>query len=288
MVRKSSDAARSLRRAKSVASVRSAPGRVRSTGTLIHPTAVVHPKAEIAVDCIIGPYCVIGPHVTLGAACRLHSHVVIDGYTRLGEANEIFPFASIGLQTQDLKWKGGVTRTEIGNHNTFRECVTVNSATGDGEATVVGSYNHILAYSHIAHNVIMGNGVIMSNVATLAGHIVVEDFAVVGGLAAIHQFCRIGKMSIIGGCSKVVQDVPPFMLVDGNPAVTRTVNKVGLERHGVSEATQKSLRQAFKLMFRAGLTIPNALARIEKELPKLPEIRHLVQFVRASERGVSK
>jgi UDP-N-acetylglucosamine acyltransferase len=265
-----------------------ASGGARAVGTVIHPTAAVHPKAEIGVDCFIGPYCVIGPHVTLGAGCRLHSHVVIDGYTRLGEGNEIFPFASIGLQTQDLKWKGGVTWTEIGDHNTFRECVTVNSATAEGEITSVGSNNHILAYSHIAHNVRMGNGVIMSNVATLAGHIVVEDFAVVGGLAAVHQFCRIGKMSIIGGCSKVVQDVPPFMLVDGNPGATRTVNKVGLERHGVPEATQKALRQAFKLLFRAGLTIPNALARIEKELPKLGEIRHLVQFVRTSERGISK
>jgi UDP-N-acetylglucosamine acyltransferase len=255
---------------------------------MIHPTAVVHQKAEIGPDCAIGPYCVIGEHVILGARCRLHSHVVLDGHTRLGEGNNIFPFASIGLQTQDLKWKGGLTRTEIGNNNTFRECVTIHSATGDGETTVVGSDNHILAYSHIAHNVTMGNGVIMSNVATLAGHVRVEDYAVVGGLAAIHQFCRIGKMSIIGGCSKVVQDVPPFMLADGNPAETRTVNKVGLERNGVPEAAQAALRQAYKILFREGLTIPNALARIEQDLPQLPEIQHLVEFVRTSERGISK
>ncbi len=224
----------------------------------------------------------------LGARCRLHSHVVVDGYTRLGEENNLFPFASIGLQTQDLKWKGGITRTEIGDRNTFREHVTVHSATGEGEVTVVGSNNHILAYSHIAHNVTMGNNVIMSNVATLAGHVRVEDYAVVGGLAAIHQFCRIGKMSIIGGCSKVVQDVPPFMLADGNPAETRTINKVGLERNGVSEAAQSALRQAYKILFREGLTIPNALARIEQDLPALPEIQHLVEFVRTSERGISK
>ena len=255
---------------------------------MIHPTAIIHPRAEVAPDCEIGPYCVIGEHVTLGARCRLHSHVVIDGHTRLGTGNVVFPFVSLGLQTQDLKWKGGVTRTEIGDNNTFRECVTVNSATGEGEATRVGSDNHILAYSHIAHNVVVGNRVIMSNVATLAGHVVVEDCAVVGGLAAIHQFCRIGKMSIIGGCSKVVQDVPPFMLADGNPAETRTVNKVGLERNGVSEDAQGALRQAFKLLFREGLTIPNALARIEQELPELPEVRYLVQFVRSSERGISK
>ncbi len=226
--------------------------------------------------------------MVLGARCRLHSHVVIDGHTRLGADNEIFPFVSIGLQTQDLKWKGGVTFTEIGDDNTFRESVTVNSATAEGEVTKVGSHNHILAYSHIAHNVTVGNHVIMSNVATLAGHVTVEDCAVVGGLAAVHQFCRIGKMSIVGGCSKVVQDVPPFMLADGNPAETRTVNKVGLERNGVSEEAQAALRQAFKLLFREGLTIANALVRIEQELPKLPEVQHLIHFVRTSERGISK
>ena len=255
---------------------------------MIHPTAVVHPKAEVGPECEIGPYCVIGEHVILGAGCRLVAHVVIDGHTRLGEGNEIFPFASIGLQTQDLKWKGGVTHTEIGDQNTFRECVTVNSSTTEGEVTRVGSNNHILAYAHIAHDVEIGNGVIMSNVATLAGHVRVEDFAVVGGLAAVHQFCRIGKMSIIGGCSKVVQDVPPFMLVDGNPAETRTINKIGLERNGVSEEAKDALRQAYKILFREGLTIPNALARIDQELPPLPEIQHLAQFVRTSERGISK
>jgi UDP-N-acetylglucosamine acyltransferase len=255
---------------------------------MVHPTAVVHPKAQIGAECEIGPYCVVGEHVVLGPGCKLHSHVVIDGHTRLGQQNEIFPFASLGLKTQDLKWKGGLTRTEIGDRNTFREYVTVNSATGDGEATVVGSNNHILAYAHVAHNVRIGNHVIMSNVATLAGHVTVEDYAIVGGLAAVHQFCRIGKMSIIGGCSKVVQDVPPFMLADGNPAETRTVNKVGMERNGIPEAAQAALRQAFKTLFRDGLTISNALAQIEKDLPSLPEVQHLVQFVRSSERGISK
>jgi UDP-N-acetylglucosamine acyltransferase len=255
---------------------------------MIHPTAVVHPNAQIEPDCDIGPYCVVGEHVVMGPRCRLHSHVVIGGHTRLGEGNNIFPFASLGLQTQDLKWKGGITRTEIGANNTFREYVTVHSATGDGEVTRVGSNNNILAYCHIAHNVVVGNQVIMSNVATLAGHVIMEDYAVVGGLAAIHQFCRIGKMSIIGGCSKVVQDVPPFMLADGNPAETRTVNKVGMERHGVSEQAQAALRQAFKILFREGLTIPNALSRIEQDLPQLPEVQHLLQFVRSSERGISK
>lgn len=256
--------------------------------TEIHSAAIVHPKATIGSNCFIGPFCVIGENVSLGENCRLHSHVVIDGHTSLGYGNEIFPFASIGLKTQDLKWKGGITRTEIGDNNTFREYVTVNSATGDGEVTKVGSHNHILAYSHIAHNVTIGNHVIMSNVATLAGHVTVEDYAIVGGLAAIHQFCRIGKMSIIGGCSKVVQDVPPFMMADGNPAETRTINKVGMERNGISAEVQSVLKQTYKILFRYGLTIPNALKKIEKDLAQSPELKHLIEFVRSSERGISK
>ncbi len=255
---------------------------------MVHPTAIIHPKAKIGADCEIGPYCVIGEFVSLGDKCRLHSHVVIDGHTTLGRENEVFPFAAIGLKTQDLKWKGGVTRTEIGEGNTFREYVTIHSATGDGETTRVGSHNHILAYCHVAHNCALGSHIIMSNVATLAGHVVVEDYAVIGGLAAIHQFCRIGRMAMIGGCSKVVQDVPPFMMADGNPAETRTINKTGMERNGVSEKAQSALRQAYKIMFREGLTVSNAVARVEKQLPPLPEVRHLIEFVRASERGISK
>ena len=159
----------------------------------IHPTAVIHPGATLGGDCVVGPYCVIGGHVTLGEGNRLHSHVVIDGHTEIGTGNEFFPFASIGLKTQDLKWKGGTTWTRIGNNNTFRENVTVHSATGDGEATVMGSDNHILAYSHIAHNVLLGDHVILSNNGTLAGHVIVEDHAIVGGLSAVHQFCRLGQ-----------------------------------------------------------------------------------------------
>src|SRR5512138_831017 len=154
--------------------------------TKIHPTAIINPKAEIGEDCDIGPYCIVGEHVVLGPGCRLHSHVVIDGHTRLGRENDIFPFASIGLKTQDLKWKGGVTRTEIGDNNTFREYVSIHSATNDGDATVVGSRNNILAYCHVAHDCQLGSDIIMSNVATLAGHVTVGDRAVIGGLAAIH------------------------------------------------------------------------------------------------------
>jgi len=254
---------------------------------MIHSSAIIHPKAQIGSGCEVGPYCVIGEYVKLGDNCKLHSHVVIDGHTTLGRDNQIFPFASLGLRTQDLKWKGGVTRTEIGDRNTIRECVTIHSATADGEATIIGSDNNIFASSHIGHNVMMGNHVIVS-MAALAGHVIVEDYALVGGLSAVHQFCRIGRMSMIAGCSKVVQDVPPFMIVDGNPAETRTVNKIGMERNGFSEETQMALRQAYKILFREELSVPNALLKIEKDLSPLPEVQHLVQFIHASERGITK
>lgn len=253
---------------------------------MIHRSAVVHPKAKIGAGCEIGPYCIVGQHVTLGKKCKLHSHVVIDGHTKIGKENEFFPYTSIGLKTQDLKWKGGVTWTEMGDNNTIREYVSINSATGDGEATRIGSHNHLLAYTHIGHNCIIGDHVIMSN-AVLAGHVIVENYARIS-VCAIHQFCRVGKMSMIGGCSKVVQDVPPYMLADGNPAETRTINKVAMERSGMPDEAQKALRAAYKVLFREGLTISNALAKIEKKLPQLPEIIHLVQFIRGSERGIGK
>lgn len=258
------------------------------SATVIHSTASVHPEAQIGEGCEIGPYCVIGPHVVLGPGCRLHSHVVIDGHTTLGRDNEIFPFACLGKRSQDQKWRGGITRLEIGDGNIIRECVTINTATRENDTTRVGSYNVILNCCHIAHDCVVGNHVIMSGYAGLAGHVVVEDYVVLGGYVAVHQFCRLGKMCMVGGCSKVCQDIPPFMLADGNPAETLTINKVGLERNGVSEEAQAALRQAYKLLFREGLTLAKALERIETELPPLPELKHLVQFVRASERGLAK
>ncbi len=255
--------------------------------TVIHPTAIVHPEAQIGDGCHIGPYCVVGENVVLGPESRLHSHVVVDGHTRLGRGNEVYPFTTIGLKTQDLKWKGGFTRTELGDFNTIREGVTIHSATGDGEVTKIGSHNNILCGSHIGHNVVMGDHIVVS-MAGVAGHVVVEDHAIVGGMCAVHQFCRVGKLAMIAGCAKVVQDVPPFMLVDGNPAETCTINKIGLERNGVSEEAINALRQAYKIIFREGLTIANALARVEQELPGMAEVKYLVEFIRTSERGVTK
>lgn len=253
-----------------------------------HPTAVIQEGARIGEDCRIGPYCVIGPNVILGTGCELYSHVVIDGHTEIGSENTFYPFASIGLRTQDLKWDGGTTWTRVGSNNTFREYVTVHSATADGDATVIGSHNNLLAYTHVAHDCQLGDHIIMSNVGTLAGHVIVEDRAIVGGLAAVHQFCRIGTMSIIGGCSKVVQDVPPYMMVDGNPAATRTLNKEGLKRNGVNEDTQKSMRQAYRILFRSEQTFTNAVKQVRADVATSPELEHLLAFIESSERGIAK
>ena len=254
----------------------------------IHETAVIHERAAIGDKCIIGPYCVIGEHVTIGSGCALHSHVVIDGHTEIGDENQFYPFASIGLRTQDLKWDGGTAWTRIGNRNTIREYVTIHSATGNGDATVIGDDNNLLAYTHIAHDCQLGSHIVMSNVGTLAGHVIVEDRAIIGGLAAVHQFCRIGTMSIIGGCSKVVQDVPPYMMVDGNPATTRGLNKEGLRRNDVSEEVQTALKQAYRILFRESLTVANAIEKVRTGVPSSPELEHLLNFIQSSERGIAK
>jgi UDP-N-acetylglucosamine acyltransferase len=255
---------------------------------MIHSSAIIHPKARIGSGCEVGPFCVIGEHVSLGEHCKLLSHVVIDGHTTLGKENQVFPFVSLGLKTQDLKWKGGVTRLLIGDRNVFREGVNIHSATDDGNATVIGSDNLFLSNVHVAHDCVLGNHIIMSGYAALAGHVLVEDHAILGGFTAVHQFCRIGKFSMTGGCSRIPQDVAPFMIVEGNPAETRIINKIGLERNGFSDEAQAALRSAYKILFREELSTPNALAKIEKELPALPEVQHLVQFVRGSERGITK
>ena len=255
---------------------------------MIHPSAVIHPRAQIGSGCEIGPFCVIGEHVALGDACRLHSHVVIDGHTRLGQGNEIFPFAAIGTKTQDLKYQGGAPRLEVGDQNVIREGVTIHSGTNDGEATVVGSHNLFLIHAHVAHDCILGNGIIMSGFAGLAGHCVVEDNAILAGYVAVHQFCRIGRHAMIGGCCKVRQDIVPFMLADGEPAKPMFVNKIGLERHGFSEEAINALKHAHRIIFRESLPLAEALTRVETEMPPLPEVKHLIAFIRASERGISK
>ncbi len=254
----------------------------------IHPTALVDPAARIADDVRVGPYCTIGPACVLGAGTRLISHVVIDGNTEVGKACTFFPFCSIGHQTQDLKFKGGRPGVRIGSHNTFREYVTVNAATYDGDYTTVGSHCHIMAYVHVAHDCSVGDRVIIANAGTLAGHVIIEDGAIIGGLCGIHQFVRIGRLSITGGCSKVVKDIAPFMMADGNPLSTATINKVGLQRNGLSEAEVASIRTAHKIIFRRNLTVAEATAAIRSELPSNAHLEHLIRFVESSERGITR
>ncbi|MCZ7591352.1 MAG: acyl-ACP--UDP-N-acetylglucosamine O-acyltransferase [Kiritimatiellae bacterium] len=254
----------------------------------IHPTAVVSSEAELGENVVIGPFCSVGPQVTLGDGARLVSHVVVDGFTKLGAGCTIFPFASVGLQTQDLKYAGGRPGVIIGDHTTLRESVTVNAATADGDFTRIGSHCHIMAYAHIAHDCIVGDRVIIANVGTLAGHVILEDRVILGGLSAVHQFTRLGRNCIVGGCAKVVQDVPPFMMADGNPLRVPGLNAVGLSRAGVSEDSQKALKQAHRLLYRSDLGTRDACARIESEVPQTAEVQHLLQFIRSSERGIVK
>lgn len=252
----------------------------------IHPTAIVDPGAELGETAQIGPYCVIGPHVKIGDGARLMAHVFMDGWTTLGAGCTVFPFASLGTQTQDLKFKGGAPRVEIGDHTTLREYVTVNAATADGDVTRIGARCHIMAYAHIAHDCRVGDEVIMANCATLAGHITVEDQAIIGGLCGVHQFVRIGRMSIIGGCSKVTQDVPPFMMADGHPLAVHGINSVGLKRRGVGEEAARQLKNAYRILYREGLSTTQALQRLEAEPARGPEIEELMEFIRHSNRGI--
>ncbi len=256
--------------------------------TNIHETAVVSKESEVGTGVQIGPYAVIGPGVTIGDGTRIMSHVVIDGNTRIGRECVLFPFSSIGLQTQDLKYKGKKTYVEIGDNTTLREYVTVNSGTNEGEITKVGSDCHIMAYCHIAHACNVGNNVIMSNCATLAGDVIVEDGAIIGGLSGVHQFTRIGSLCFIGGMTKITQDCPPFMMVDGNPAAVKGINSVGMKRNNVSESAQKSLKEAYKILYRQKLSTRQALDKIRAEVAGCNELERLTAFIESSERGIVK
>jgi UDP-N-acetylglucosamine acyltransferase len=254
----------------------------------IHPTAIVDARASVADGCEIGPYCVIGPDVEIGPECWLQHHVSVSGPAKIGRSNRFFAFGSIGEQTQDLKYAGEPTHLAIGDENCFREFVTVHRGTAPGSVTRVGSRGNFLAYCHIAHDCTVGDGVIFSNNGTLAGHVEVGDYAVIGGLTAVHQFCRIGRHALTGGCSKIVQDVPPFMIADGNPAKVRSYNKVGLERHGFNEETMRCIKEAYRLIYRSALNLQQAVEQIRADLPELPEMQQLLAFVTNSPRGIIK
>ena len=253
----------------------------------VHPTAIIDPEAEIGVDVTIGPYCVIGAAVVLGEGCWLQNNVTLCGPSKIGARNRFYAYCSIGQQSQDLKYAGEPTYLEIGNENVFREFVTVSRATGKGNVTRIGNLGNFLAYCHIAHDCEVGDRVIFSNNGTLGGHVVVEEYAVLGGLTAVHQFCRIGKHAIAGGCTKIVQDVPPFLIVDGNPAEVRGVNLVGLERRGFSPDTVRALKEAYRILYRAKLNTKQALEELGRNgLAETPEVADLMKFIERSERGI--
>jgi UDP-N-acetylglucosamine acyltransferase len=251
----------------------------------IHPTAIIDSKAELGADVVVGPYCVIGPDVIIGDGCWLQHHVTICGPTKIGQRNRFHSYCSIGQQTQDLKYAGEPTYLEIGDGNCFREFVTVHRATAAGNVTIVRNNGNFLSYAHIAHDCDVGNNVIFSNNGTLGGHVVVGEFAVLGGLSAVHQFCRIGKHAITGGCSKIVQDVPPYMIADGNPAEIRGINLVGLERRGFAPDSIRVLKEAFRILYRAKLNTKQAIEEIRRSLPEKPELKELIQFIETSHRG---
>lgn len=252
----------------------------------IHPTAVVDPGATLGEGLEIGPYCVVGAGVYLGDRCKLQSHVVIQGPTQIGADNEFYAFACIGQRSQDLKYVSEPTYLTIGDGNTFREFVTVHRATAPHGVTKVGHRGNFLSYSHIAHDCTVGDDVVFSNNGTLAGHVEVEDRATIGGLTAVHQFCRVGRLAITGGCSKIVQDVPPFMMADGNPGNIRHINQVGLERAGVEKTTIRAIKDAFRILYRSNLNTGQALERMRAELGQVPEVMQLVDFVASSKRGI--
>jgi UDP-N-acetylglucosamine acyltransferase len=254
--------------------------------TDIHPTAIVDPAARLGTGIRIGPYSVIGADVELGDGCHLQHHVTIQGPSSIGAENVFYACSSIGQQTQDLKYRGEPTHLRIGDGNTFREFVTVHRGTAPGSCTRVGNRGNFLAYSHVAHDCIVGDGVIFSNNGTIAGHVEVHDHAVIGGLTAVHQYCRIGRHAITGGCSKIVQDVPPFMIADGNPARVRGVNQIGLERHRFTDEAVRQLREAYRLLYRSKLNVKQAVEEIRRTLTGAPEIDQLIEFIDSSERGI--
>jgi UDP-N-acetylglucosamine acyltransferase len=255
----------------------------------VHPTAVVSPKAKVGYDCFIGPYCIVGDEVVLGDKVRLESHCVIDGRTSIGAETHVFPFVSIGLASQDLKYKGEPSETRIGARNKIREFVTIHRGTaGGGMLTCIGDDCLIMAQAHIAHDCLIGDGVIMANAATLAGHVIIEDRANIGAYSGIHQFCRVGKEAYIGGYSVVVKDALPFALTVGNHAKCYGLNITGMKRRRYPRATIDALHHAFHLLLSAKLNTSQAVDRIQSEINDSPEVSYVIRFIEESERGVTK
>ncbi len=248
---------------------------------MIHPTAVIHPGAQLHPTVQVGAYAVIGEQVKVGPDTMIGAHVVIDGCTEIGARNHIFPGAVIGLEPQDLKYDGSPSLVKIGDGNRIREYVTVNRATGAGEATIIGNDNLLMAYVHVAHNCAIADQVVISNGVSLAGHVHIESRAVIGGVLGIHQFVHVGRLAMIGGMSRVDRDVPPYMLVEGNPPRVRSLNQVGLKRAGLTTADQGGLKKAFRILYRSGLLLSSALEELDL-LPENEHLQHLRRFMQLS------
>lgn len=254
----------------------------------IHSAAIVSKKAKLGSDVSIGPYSVIGDNVAVGSGTKIGAHCVIEGYTTLGSGCEVFTGAVIGSRPQDLKYKGEKSILEIGDNNIIREYCTFNPGTEAGGKTIVGNNNLFMAYSHIAHDCVVGSDCVLANNATLAGFVTIEDKAVVGGIVAIHQFVRVGEISIIGGCSKVVHDIPPYSTCDGHPARIYGLNLVGLKRHKIPKEAVSCLDHAFRVLFNSGFPLRHALEKLEKEAKPGEEVSALIKFVKGTKRGIAK
>lgn len=257
--------------------------------SFIHPSAVIASGASLGQDCYVGPYSIVGDDVVLGDGVRLEAHCVIEGRTTIGEGTHIFPFVSVGLASQDLKYQGEPSETHLGKRNRIREFVTIHRGTaGGGMLTRIGDDCLIMAQAHVAHDCIVGNGVIMANGATLAGHVEIDDLANIGAYSGVHQFCRIGREAYVGGYSVVVKDALPYALSVGNHAKCYGLNKVGVKRRGYSQTSIDNLHHAFHLLLSAKLNTTQALERIRAEISDSPEVNELVRFIETSERGVVK
>jgi UDP-N-acetylglucosamine acyltransferase len=256
----------------------------------IHPTAIVDPAARIAESADIGPYCIVGGEVEVGARTRLMANIFVEGVTRIGEDNVFYPYSTVGVASQDLKYRGERSETRIGDRNKIREFVTIHRGTeGGGLATSIGDDNLLMAYTHVAHDAQVGSHVVLGHGATLGGHTVVGDWAVISAFSGVHQFCRVGRHSIVGGYSVVTQDVLPFSnTVSERPIKVFGANRVGLERRGFETAAVESLQTAFRLLTRSQLNTTQAIERIRAEAPACAEVDELIEFIRASERGVIK
>ncbi len=255
----------------------------------IHPTAIIHPAANIADDVEIGAYSVVGEHVSIGKGTKIASHVLVEGWTTIGERNQILSFSSIGTPPQDIGYKNEETSLIIGNDNVIRECATIHRATTkEDRKTEIGNSNFLMAYSHVAHDCKLGNNIIMANSVALGGHIAIGDCAILGGIVAVHQFVRIGAYSIIGGQSAVSQDIPPYVSAAGNRARLYGLNLVGLKRRGFEDETINTLKRAYKIIFRSGLTQEEAFGRVKEEFASSKEVMHLVDFMGSSRRGVTR